>query len=213
MDVKMSTKDVENKTRISFIEEHRRRQIIDTAIRIIARDGLNQASLANIAQEAGISKGVISYYFNSKDDLIDQIVISIMEEMKDYIRERVERLDPAPEKLRRYVSSFFEFAQSNSEKYSAFIELWTTISTKDMVNPFGSLSYEQCRAYIGKILNDGKKSGEFGSVDIKLTATVLQGLVDGVIIQWLLDPELVDLEACQAKVLELIDLYMKHFRK
>jgi len=209
----MTAKDVDNKAKTSFIEEHRRRQIIDTAIKTIARDGLNQASLANIAQEAGISKGVISYYFNSKDDLINQIVISIMDEMRNYIRDRVEHLDPPTEKLRRYVSSFFEFAQSNSEKYSAFIELWTTISTKDMVNPFGSLSYEQCRNYIGKILQDGRKSGDFGNVDIKIAATVLQGLIDGVIIQWLLDPELVDIEVCHQKVLEIIDLYINDIKK
>ena len=54
----------------SFIEQARRSQIVDTAIRTIAQRGYSQASLAEIAREAGISKGVISYHFEGKDDYI-----------------------------------------------------------------------------------------------------------------------------------------------
>ena len=49
--------------RRSFIEEQRRSQIVDIAIQTIATQGFSQASLAEIAKEAGISKGVISYHF------------------------------------------------------------------------------------------------------------------------------------------------------
>ena len=52
----------------SFIEEARRRQIIDTAIRTIATRGYSRTSLAEIAREAGISKGVISYHFEGKGE-------------------------------------------------------------------------------------------------------------------------------------------------
>jgi TetR/AcrR family fatty acid metabolism transcriptional regulator len=63
----------------SFIEAARRAQIIECAMEAIACLGMAQASLAQIAAGAGISKGGISYYFGSKDALIDQVVAEIYE--------------------------------------------------------------------------------------------------------------------------------------
>jgi AcrR family transcriptional regulator len=60
--------------RASFIEQARRAQIIDCAIDAIAELGFAQASLAQIAKRAGVSTGVILYYFAGKDDLIRAVI-------------------------------------------------------------------------------------------------------------------------------------------
>jgi AcrR family transcriptional regulator len=54
----------------TFIEEARRKQIVEAAMETIADSGYVNASLAEIAKSADISKGVISYHFESKDELI-----------------------------------------------------------------------------------------------------------------------------------------------
>ena len=74
----------------SFIEKARRKQIVDTAIRTIAARGYSQTSLAEIAREAGISKGVISYHFEGKGDLIEEILARLMHEPAEYIKGRVD---------------------------------------------------------------------------------------------------------------------------
>ncbi|WEL93058.1 helix-turn-helix domain containing protein, partial [Tsukamurella tyrosinosolvens] len=61
----------------SFIEEARRRQIIAAAAEVLADEGYGRATLARIARQAGISKGVISYHFDGKDDLMRQVVIHL----------------------------------------------------------------------------------------------------------------------------------------
>ena len=61
----------------SFIEAARRRQIVECTIDTIAAKGYAQASLSVIAKKAKISKGVISYHFASKDDLIHQVISHI----------------------------------------------------------------------------------------------------------------------------------------
>lgn len=195
--------------KMSFIEEHRRRQLIDTAIGIIAGTGYGRASLENIAKAAGVSKGVISYYFKSKDELVVQIVKTLMSDMGDYVRKRLEAPVTAMERLRAYAGGFFEFALDNRDKYAAFIELWTTISAHEESNPFGSLSYEQCRASVGRILVEGQKRGEFPDMDTRTAATVIQAMIDGVIIQWLLDPEIVDIRRCRDMVLDHIELFVR----
>src|ERR1051326_6821589 len=57
----------------TFTEAARRTQIIECAIETLATLGYAQASLAQIAKRAGISKGVIVYYFSSKEELFEQV--------------------------------------------------------------------------------------------------------------------------------------------
>ncbi len=49
-------------------------QIIDAAIRVLARQGYARTSLADIAREAGMSKGAVHYHYSTKEALIDQVL-------------------------------------------------------------------------------------------------------------------------------------------
>jgi TetR/AcrR family fatty acid metabolism transcriptional regulator len=74
----MRTKNAsDGQKRPSFIEAARRAQLIECAIETIATLGYAQASLAQIAKRAGISKSVITYHFTSKEELIEQVVTAI----------------------------------------------------------------------------------------------------------------------------------------
>src|SRR5579885_966269 len=74
----------------SFIESARRAQIVECAIDAIAALGYPRASLAQIARRARISKGVISYYFADKDELIRQVVHEVLTAFDSYMRPRIE---------------------------------------------------------------------------------------------------------------------------
>ena len=58
----------------SFVNSARRAQIVAAAIDTVAEVGCADASLARLAVRLGVSKGVISYRFAGKDDLIEQII-------------------------------------------------------------------------------------------------------------------------------------------
>src|SRR5579863_3120226 len=87
----------------TFIETARRQQIVAAAIDTIAEVGFAQASLARIAERIGISKGVISYHFAGKDDLIRQVAIEIVEAARAYIIPRLVAESTGPATLRAYI--------------------------------------------------------------------------------------------------------------
>ena len=62
----------------TFIEEARRKQIIDAALQTIAEHGYTQTSFAEIAKSLGITKGLIAYHFNGKHDLITSAIHTIL---------------------------------------------------------------------------------------------------------------------------------------
>ena len=109
--------------RRTFIENARRQQIVGAAIDTIAEVGFAQASLARIAARVGISKGVISYHFAGKDDLIRQVVIDVVEAGRAYILPRVFAESTGPGMLRAYIESNLAFMREHRNYMVAVVEI------------------------------------------------------------------------------------------
>jgi AcrR family transcriptional regulator len=109
--------------RRTFIENARRQQIVGAAIDTIAEVGFAQASLARIAARIGISKGVISYHFAGKDDLIKQVVIEVVEAGRAYILPRVFAEPTGPAMLRAYIESNLTFMREHRNYMVAVVEI------------------------------------------------------------------------------------------
>ena len=117
----MRSKDTDGNR--SFVSNARRAQIVEAAIETVAEVGYANASLSRIAVRLGISKGVISYHFAGKDDLIAEIVSQVLQRAWAYIQPRIEAQTTGPEKLRAYIESHFEFMRDNPKQLSAVIEI------------------------------------------------------------------------------------------
>ena len=107
----------------TFTEMARRQQIVGAAIDTIAEVGFAQASLARIAARVGISKGVISYHFAGKDDLIKQVVIDVVEAGRAYILPRVLAAPTGPAMLRAYIESNLAFMREHRNYMVAVVEI------------------------------------------------------------------------------------------
>ena len=188
----------------TFIEEARRRQIVRTAIETIAARGFSRASLAQIAREAGISKGVISYHFAGKDDLIEEILAWLVREPAEFIKDRVNRAETALEKLGAYVTANFEFMKRNRAAYLALVDLWGRRGAAIDHDRFNAEAYEPSRHYLAKILEAGCDSGELRPLPILATASLIQATIDGVMLQWVFNSEAVDLDVSRDQILEMI---------
>jgi AcrR family transcriptional regulator len=109
--------------RRTFVNSARRAQIVDAAIETIAEEGYANASLARIAVRLGISKGVISYHFSGKDDLIAEIVSQVLQRARAYMQPRIEAQTTGPETLHAYIESNLEFMRDNPNQISALVEI------------------------------------------------------------------------------------------
>jgi len=107
----------------TFIESARRAQIVAAAIDTIAEVGYASASFARIAQRLGISRGLISYHFAGKDDLIKQVIHEAAEEAKAYIRPRILAESTGPEMVRAYIQSTLGFMRDHRNNVVAMIEI------------------------------------------------------------------------------------------
>ncbi len=107
----------------TFIETARRAQIAAAAIDTIAEVGYSEASFARIAARLGISRGLISYHFAGKDDLIKQVVREAAEQAKAFIRPRILAEAPGPGMLRAYIVSNLAFMRDHRNNVIAMVEI------------------------------------------------------------------------------------------
>ena len=67
------------------IRETRKKEIMDAALELFATEGFDVTSISKIAVKAGISKGLIYNYFESKEDLIRSIIFNGMDNLMGFV--------------------------------------------------------------------------------------------------------------------------------
>src|SRR5438105_2365671 len=80
--------------------EASRQQVIDAAIKTIAKRGISNTSVSDIASSAGMSKGVVHYHFKSKDDLLGRVLEQCSARMSERVRRAWETPSAPVEKIR-----------------------------------------------------------------------------------------------------------------
>ncbi len=87
--------------------------IINTAMKLFARDGFDGVSVDIIAKDANINKAMIYYYFKNKAQLYKRVVSTILDEIYHQILKDIKRADKPKDELRIFIETFCNFAWNN----------------------------------------------------------------------------------------------------
>ena len=176
----------------TFIEKARRQQIVAAAIDTIAEVGFGQASLTRIAERIGISKGVISYHFAGKDDLIRQVAIEIVEAARAYIIPRVLAESTGPATLRAYIESNLAFMREHRNYMVAIVEIvrnggLTTGGQRRFDGRDVDVAVHLLEELLARLQAEGGLRSDF---DPGVMAVAIRAAVDSVPYRLALDPDL-----------------------
>ncbi|MGH2600962.1 MAG: TetR/AcrR family transcriptional regulator [Dehalococcoidia bacterium] len=190
----------------SFIDAARRAQIVGAAIETIAAVGYGHASLARIAERLRISKGVISYHFAGKDELIREVVNEVYATAGAFVEPRLTAESSAAGVLRAYIEAEVAFMRAYPAHLRAMVEIFTNFRTAEGKLYYDGVSEEEQRlAVVEEILVSGQRSGAFRAFPARVMAIAVSGAIDGVLLQWMANPDL-DLELCARELATLFDL-------
>jgi len=194
----------EKKNKLTFIEEARRKQLIEVTIQTIAENGFVNASLAEIAKRAGVSTGVINYHFSNKDELIKKTIASILQEIYQYIQAQVDQAgESASAQLTAYIKASFSYMSKHREAFVAQVDLWGSFASYEEKSRFNESAYIPCRRNLSKILQHGQDTGEFGEFSVASMASIIQANIDGMMLQWVFDENAIDLQESSQMIIGL----------
>jgi AcrR family transcriptional regulator len=94
--------------RVAQKRERVREEILAAARAVIVRDGLAAATLGAVADELGLTKAALYYYFPSKDALLNELMYRSMEQQSQSLHDAVEETETGPEALRALIRETVE---------------------------------------------------------------------------------------------------------
>ncbi|MFF0742759.1 TetR/AcrR family transcriptional regulator [Streptomyces sp. NPDC004111] len=189
--------------RPSVVSEVRRRQIIDAAVTVLARDGLSRTSLGRIAEEAGLSSpGLITYHFADKDDVLVTLVDDLLGKCAREVETALADAPDAMSALLAYIGAFVRFQDRNRDGVRA---LWRLSSGWKAPGRTDAFDTRVLAGPVEEILRRGTASGEFRQLNAVWVAQSVQCSVEGFHEVFRADPD-VDTEAFVA---ELQTLYRR----
>jgi AcrR family transcriptional regulator len=188
----------------TFIETARRAQIVAAAIDTIAAAGYAQASFARIAERAGISRGLISYHFTGKDDLIKQVVHDVVEQGVAYMRPRIIAESTGPAMLRTYIASNLAFMREHRKDMIAILEITRSADGRRIFQDDPHV-IDAVRA-LEHLLSGCQTAGQLRpDFDPYLIAIAIRAAIDAVPSRQALDPEF-DIDSYSREMITIFDL-------
>jgi TetR/AcrR family fatty acid metabolism transcriptional regulator len=162
----------------SFIETARRAQLVECAIDAIAELGYTNASMAEIAKRAGVSKGVISYHFSGKRELIEQVVNTVVEKASAVMLPRIYAEHSAAGMLRAYIDSNLEFIAANRNHILAMMNIAVGAREDRKPDVDLGLAFEPAVMALATMLRSGQEHGEFREFSTTVMAVTIRNAID-----------------------------------
>jgi TetR/AcrR family fatty acid metabolism transcriptional regulator len=184
----------------------KRRQILDAAVRVFARQGFHSTRVSDIADEAGVAYGLVYHYFKSKEQVLNELFTERWSLLLAAIEE-TEGNDASPRERLDAVAAFIVDSYRHDPELMKVIIVEVTRAA----NSFGRTHLTEIRnAYdeIAKIVAEGQAQGVFrDDVDPLFASMYFYGAIEQLLSGWIFDliPSGVDdFERAKALVVETI---------
>jgi AcrR family transcriptional regulator len=191
----------------TFIETARRAQIVAAAIDTLAEVGYARASLVRIASKIGISRGLISYHFAGKDELIKEVVHEVIEQGKAYMNPQILAQPTGSGMLRAYIESNLAFMREHPSYMIAIVEIARNGVTIDGKRRFyGDADVDEAVRALTQLLAGLQAEGELrADFDPHAMAIAIRGAIDAVPSRLAFDREL-DIDNYTREIANLFEL-------
>ncbi len=145
--------------------------------------------MAKVAQRAGISKSVVVYHFDGKDELVEATVQHIFKEIWEFVRPRMDAEKTAGGRLRAYIASELAFLEQHRARLLTIS--YILVNHRDVrgvlrLREQAEATYLQT---VGAILTQGQANGEFRKFALVPMATTLMHAINGALDQWVTNPK------------------------
>ncbi len=168
-----------------------RTKILEAAFQILARQGYENTSIKDIAEEAGVAQGLVHYHFKSKQQLVLAVLAEVCREMEFGDAQGAAGAQAAYEKFKNML-------KGSQATHALYIQL-IAMGLHDKELGAGVLNFvRQDRAHIEDIARQVLAEREADPGPARAIASVVEAAVLGIMVQNLIDPEFNAEEAVDA---------------
>lgn len=174
----MSDGGQESERKATFIEQARRRQIVEAAIEVLAESGYGGTTFVRIAERAGISPALISYHFAGKQRLMDQIVTDITTAMDEAVVVEIESATSYREVLRALIETQVRYFADHTTEVLALGHIFR--SGDDEIADRLAADRTRTLGEMEDLFEEGQEAGVFGPFPTRPMAVTLLAALEAV---------------------------------
>jgi TetR/AcrR family transcriptional repressor of bet genes len=190
------------------IKDVRRVQLIEATVDSIAKYGFARTTLADVARQAKLSQGIVSFYFDSKEELLIATLRHMVGEYEAFSEAAMRRAGQVPARqLDAMVVADFDPAIASRKQVTVWYAFWGETRWRkeflDLCTRWAASYQDRTRAVIQQVIDAGGYQG----LDAAAIARGLNAMIDGLWLNILLDPKACDrkeaIRACRAYLAQL----------
>jgi TetR/AcrR family transcriptional regulator, fatty acid metabolism regulator protein len=165
----------------------KRRLILDAAITVFAQQGFHHCRVSDVADEAGVAYGLVYHYFDSKEEMLNELFLERWQIMLDAIGEIDGRDELAPREKLHQVAGFI----IDSYRHEPDLMKVIIVEVTRAANSFGRLHLEKIReayAKIAQIVESARQDGTFKQdISAQFAAMCFYGAIEQLLSGWIFD--------------------------
>ena len=198
----------------NLIKEARQKQLIEATISSIGRHGYAGTTLNHVAGAAGLSPGIVNFYFKSKDQLLAATLAKLADEYKSFWMAAIEAGRESPGAgLEAMLEADFHPSICTHEKVVVWFAFWSEAQSrplyKSVVSELEERYHLQTRALFAALIEEGG----YTAIDADAAAIGINAMVDGMWADYLIAPDAFDREYCKAVCRRFLSaLFPRHFQ-
>ncbi len=177
-------------SRRTATREERRQQLIQATIKCISKKGIGSTTLGDVAQEAGLSQGIVNLHFNSKENLFNETLQFLAEDYKSQFENTLEKSGPeAADKLLALMEMDLKPSVCDRQKLAVWFSFWgevKAVPTYQKICEAYDRSYDEVINGLCQALID---QGEYKNITAQTVTDALSSMTDGLWMSCLVSPK------------------------
>ncbi|HNW28411.1 MAG TPA: TetR/AcrR family transcriptional regulator [Spirochaetota bacterium] len=183
----------------------RRNQLTRAAYKVVGQKGYYDFTIRDIAREAGLSTGLVHYYFKNKEDLLLNLLKEINKNMLVILNRSISTADDPRDKLSIFMKQAFDLVENEKDYFYIVIDFWTQVNKNDRMKRANIKLFKSYRDEVSKILKEGVDRGVFVKMDVEFTSAVIISIIQGLIIQYVIDNNAFNYDDFSKKVMKHVN--------
>jgi AcrR family transcriptional regulator len=176
----------------------RRNQIVSAARAIVARGGLEALTFAELEQQLGYTRGVVTYHFKNKDEIVDALLASAVDEIDAATRAEIAAAHTRGERAGAVVRAVVRGFLTRVEAMRVLVAFWGRLHSDSRIRAANARLYARYRRDAEQLLGCNAA-----------TATLIVGIVIGIASQAYFEPGAIDVDAAIEEASRILALRLK----
>ncbi len=184
-------------------------KIMQAALDVIAREKISGVRMRHISEEAGMSQGILHYYFHTKKELLSKLLDYILKQFKKERDRDFAESDGTPEgKIHAFFVEKKRSILSRKLEYIQF-DFWVQGTSDAELREKIQKSYLNWRYNLYEVIQEGVEQKVFTASRSERVPAMIVSLLMGASMQYLIDESAFDLDDYLVKAEEMVLKYLK----